>query len=105
MGKPIVVAGVPPDYFSATGQLWGNPIYRWKEMATRGYAWWVERFRATFHLFDLVRLDHFEASRPIGKFRAARPRPSTAAGCRVLEQMCFGRCAPNWEISRSSPKT
>jgi len=58
-GQPTVVAGVPPDYFSATGQLWGNPIYRWKEMATRGYSWWVERFRATFHLFDLVRLDHF----------------------------------------------
>jgi len=58
-GQPMVVAGVPPDYFSATGQLWGNPIYRWKEMAARGYSWWVERFRATFHLFDLVRLDHF----------------------------------------------
>ncbi len=58
-GRPLVVAGVPPDYFSATGQLWGNPIYRWEEMAESGYAWWVERFRSTFRQFDLVRLDHF----------------------------------------------
>jgi 4-alpha-glucanotransferase len=58
-GRPVVVAGVPPDYFSATGQLWGNPIYRWQEMAEGGYAWWVERFRAMFTQFDLVRLDHF----------------------------------------------
>jgi 4-alpha-glucanotransferase len=53
------VAGVPPDYFSATGQLWGNPIYRWDEMAARGFAWWVDRFRATFEMVDRVRLDHF----------------------------------------------
>jgi 4-alpha-glucanotransferase len=58
-GTPEVVAGVPPDYFSATGQLWGNPLYRWDEMARRGYAWWLDRFRATFELVDRVRLDHF----------------------------------------------
>jgi 4-alpha-glucanotransferase len=50
---------VPPDYFSATGQLWGNPIYRWDEMARRGFDWWVDRFKATFELVDRVRLDHF----------------------------------------------
>jgi 4-alpha-glucanotransferase len=54
-----VVAGVPPDYFSATGQLWGNPIYRWDRMAADGYAWWIQRMRATFAMFDLVRMDHF----------------------------------------------
>jgi 4-alpha-glucanotransferase len=58
-GKPTVVAGVPPDYFSATGQLWGNPIYRWDEMERSTFAWWTERFRAMFRLFDVVRLDHF----------------------------------------------
>ncbi len=58
-GNPTVVAGVPPDYFSATGQLWGNPIYRWAEMEQSGFAWWTERFRAIFRLFDIVRLDHF----------------------------------------------
>jgi 4-alpha-glucanotransferase len=58
-GRPTVVAGVPPDYFSATGQLWGNPIYRWDVLAGSGYRWWIERFRASLELFDLVRLDHF----------------------------------------------
>ena len=58
-GRPSVVSGVPPDYFSATGQLWGNPIYRWDLLAASGYKWWVERFRASLALFDFVRLDHF----------------------------------------------
>jgi 4-alpha-glucanotransferase len=58
-GRPTVVSGVPPDYFSATGQLWGNPIYRWEVLAANGYKWWIERFRASLSLFDMVRLDHF----------------------------------------------
>jgi 4-alpha-glucanotransferase len=55
-GKPDVVAGVPPDYFSATGQLWGTPIYRWDVLAGSGYRWWIDRFRASLKLFDMVRL-------------------------------------------------
>lgn len=58
-GNSTVVSGVPPDYFSKTGQLWGNPIYRWDVLAQDGYAWWLDRFRATFELVDMVRLDHF----------------------------------------------
>ena len=58
-GYPIVVAGVPPDYFSQTGQLWGNPIYQWDKIAEAGYQWWIERFRAVFKMVDIVRLDHF----------------------------------------------
>ena len=58
-GDPTVVAGVPPDYFSATGQRWGNPIYRWDRMAADGFKWWLDRFRAVLGQFDLVRLDHF----------------------------------------------
>ncbi|MBB5233051.1 4-alpha-glucanotransferase [Deinococcus budaensis] len=58
-GQPTVVAGVPPDYFSETGQLWGNPLYRWDVMAQDGFAWWVERFRGSLKLYDLIRLDHF----------------------------------------------
>ena len=58
-GHPIVQAGVPPDYFSATGQLWGNPIYDWDVMAAQKYAWWVKRMRASFQMFDIVRIDHF----------------------------------------------
>lgn len=58
-GKPTVVAGVPPDYFSPTGQLWGNPLYRWSTHQKTGYAWWISRIKATLQLFDIIRLDHF----------------------------------------------
>ncbi len=58
-GNPTVVAGVPPDYFSATGQLWGNPHYNWERIRQSGYAWWIERFRSTLELVDIVRIDHF----------------------------------------------
>ncbi len=53
------VAGVPPDAYAKTGQLWGNPLYDWDALAADGYRWWIERFRRTFDLFDLVRVDHF----------------------------------------------
>jgi len=58
-GRLLVQAGVPPDYFSATGQLWGNPIYDWEALHAQGYAWWIRRMRAAFAMFDLVRIDHF----------------------------------------------
>jgi len=58
-GEPTVVAGVPPDAFSKTGQLWGNPLYRWKAMEAEGFSWWVERIRRTLALVDIVRIDHF----------------------------------------------
>lgn len=58
-GRPLKVAGVPPDYFSATGQLWGNPIYRWKVIRRTEYRWWVERFRHMLEQVDFMRLDHF----------------------------------------------
>jgi len=58
-GTPAVVAGVPPDYFSATGQLWGNPLYNWEVHAKDDYAWWLSRFKAVLSMVDLVRLDHF----------------------------------------------
>jgi 4-alpha-glucanotransferase len=57
--RPTVVAGVPPDYFSATGQLWGNPLYNWSALKKAGYQWWVERVRATLAQVDLIRIDHF----------------------------------------------
>lgn len=58
-GRPRTVAGVPPDYFSATGQRWGNPHYRWEVMAQDGYRWWLERMGSQLRLYDLVRIDHF----------------------------------------------
>ncbi len=57
--RPRVVAGVPPDYFSATGQLWGNPLYDWQALQNTRYAWWVARVRATLRQVDVIRLDHF----------------------------------------------
>jgi len=57
--RPMRVAGVPPDYFSETGQLWGNPLYRWDAMEADGYAWWIARLKITLDRLDLVRLDHF----------------------------------------------
>jgi 4-alpha-glucanotransferase len=72
-GTPALVAGVPPDYFSATGQLWGNPLYRWDVLARSGYAWWIDRFRAGLRLFDLVRLDHFRGFEAYWEVPAGEP--------------------------------
>lgn len=58
-GSPTVIAGVPPDYFSATGQRWGNPLYQWDIHEKDGFSWWIDRLRSTFRLYDIVRIDHF----------------------------------------------
>jgi 4-alpha-glucanotransferase len=71
--RPQVVAGVPPDYFSAQGQLWGNPIYNWEALRTRQYLWWIDRVRAMLGYVDAIRLDHFRG------FTAAWHIPSTAS--------------------------
>ncbi|CAD7783720.1 MAG: 4-alpha-glucanotransferase [Candidatus Methanoperedenaceae archaeon GB37] len=57
--KPYVVAGVPPDYFSETGQRWGNPVYKWEVLKETGYAWWIQRMGRALKLYDVVRIDHF----------------------------------------------
>ncbi len=72
-GNPTVVSGVPPDYFSATGQLWGNPLYRWEVLQADGYKWWIERFRASLALFDMVRLDHFRGFEAYWEVPAGEP--------------------------------
>jgi 4-alpha-glucanotransferase len=71
--RPTVVAGVPPDYFSATGQLWGNPHYNWAEMKRSGYAWWVARLKAALAQVDLVRLDHFRGFEAYWEVPAGNP--------------------------------
>lgn len=72
-GTPTVVAGVPPDYFSETGQRWGNPLYRWKRMQERGFAWWIARFRSTLEFVDLVRVDHFRGFEAYWEIPADEP--------------------------------
>jgi 4-alpha-glucanotransferase len=74
--RPRYVAGVPPDYFSATGQLWGNPVYDWARLEETHFAWWVERVKAQLELFDLVRIDHF---RGLHAFWAVPPGANNAA--------------------------
>jgi len=58
-GVPALMAGVPPDYFSATGQLWGNPVYNWEQLQQRDFKWWVQRFHAMLEYIDIIRIDHF----------------------------------------------
>jgi 4-alpha-glucanotransferase len=72
-GRLLVQAGVPPDYFSATGQLWGNPIYDWDALRATGFDWWIRRMRAAFELFDLVRIDHFRGFEAYWEVPAGEP--------------------------------
>jgi 4-alpha-glucanotransferase len=72
-GQADVVAGVPPDAFSATGQRWGNPLYRWSAHADEGFAWWVSRIRHTFDLVDIVRIDHFRGFAGYWEIPASEP--------------------------------
>lgn len=71
--RPRLVAGVPPDYFSATGQLWGNPLYDWEALAKDKYSWWVARLRQTIEMVDLVRLDHFRGFESYWEIPAGMP--------------------------------
>jgi 4-alpha-glucanotransferase len=91
-GNPTVVSGVPPDYFCTNGQLWGNPIYRWDLLEADGYKWWIERFRASLALFDLVRLDHFRGFEsywevPAGESTAIHGRWVKAPGNSLLSAL------------------
>ena len=88
--RPTVVAGVPPDYFSSTGQLWGNPVFDWAGLAGNGYAWWVDRVRALVEIVDIVRIDHFRGfaanwSVPFGAAFAADGRWERGPGAALFE--------------------
>ena len=100
-GMTKTVAGVPPDYFSETGQLWGNPLYDWKAMKQDNYNWWYERLRVAFSLFDIVRIDHFRGfcnywSIPAGETTAINGKWKNGPGAEMfttLEQR-FGYRLP-----------
>jgi 4-alpha-glucanotransferase len=72
-GQPTVVAGVPPDYFSATGQRWGNPLYRWNLMRENGYAWWISRLKQLLQMVDVIRIDHFRGFESYWEIPASEP--------------------------------
>ena len=81
--SPEVVAGVPPDAFSETGQRWGNPLYDWDALKARGYDWWIERMRWAVETCDIVRLDHFRGFEAYWEIPAEEPPRSTATGWRA----------------------
>lgn len=78
-GNPTRVAGVPPDYFSKDGQLWGNPLYDWESMKAQGYAWWLERLRNSMRLYDAVRIDHFRGLESYWSVPAGEPTARNGA--------------------------
>jgi 4-alpha-glucanotransferase len=88
--RPRVVAGVPPDYFSATGQLWGNPLYDWEAMRADKYAWWVARLRATLEQVDLVRLDHFRGFEAYWEIPAGMPTAQVGRWVKAPGAELFG---------------
>ena len=98
-GRPNEVAGVPPDYFSADGQLWGNPLYAWDRHAADGFSWWLSRVEAALRLYDIVRIDHFRGldaywAVPAGKKTARegtwRPAPGKALLAALRERLGGG---------------
>ena len=91
-GRPTVVSGVPPDYFSATGQLWGNPLYDWQALSRCGFRFWMDRIRSACRLFDMVRIDHFRGfqacwSVPAGARTAESGTWEPVPGVRLFEEM------------------
>jgi 4-alpha-glucanotransferase len=91
-GRPTAVSGVPPDYFAATGQLWGNPLYDWDEMARQGFRFWIQRIGAACRFFDMVRIDHFRGfeacwSVPAGERTAERGEWVKVPGVQLFEAM------------------
>jgi len=91
-GNPKAVAGVPPDYFSKTGQCWGNPLYRWDEMERTGYRWWINRIEAMLSMVDIIRLDHFRGFEkyweiPAGSQTAVNGRWVEGPGDRLFQAL------------------
>ena len=107
--KPRVIAGVPPDYFSAEGQLWGNPIYDWEALRQTGYRWWIDRFQARLDYLDAIRIDHFRGFEaawhvPAGATTAVAgrwvPGPGADFFDKVRQSLGASRCSPKtWESS------
>jgi 4-alpha-glucanotransferase len=89
-GRPTVVSGVPPDYFAATGQLWGNPLYDWKQLAREGFRFWIDRIRAACAMYDLVRIDHFRGFDACWAVSAGAPTAEGGRWERVPGRALFG---------------
>ena len=89
-GRPSRVAGVPPDYFSEEGQLWGNPLYDWAAQKRDGFGWWIRRVEGASRLFDAIRIDHFRAFERYWSVPPGRRPPERAAGNPAPAWTCCG---------------
>ncbi|MCP3867480.1 MAG: 4-alpha-glucanotransferase [Gammaproteobacteria bacterium] len=96
-GCPIAVAGVPPDYFSATGQRWGNPLYRWDRMEQEHFQFWVERMQTQLRLFDLIRIDHFRGFESYWEIPAQDPDAVNGHWVRVPGDALFDRLHQHYD--------
>ena len=103
--RPKVVAGCPPDSFSADGQLWGNPIYDWPKHHAERYHWWIRRMKAAARMYDVVRFDHFRGFESYWAVPATRRPPPPAHGRRVRAWTSWGQSRRPCRISTSSPRT
>ncbi len=107
-GIPTQMAGVPPDYFSATGQLWNNPVYDWDAHARDGYRWWIDRMAAALELVDFVRLDHFRGFEaywavPAGELTAENGHWYPGPGAALLEALRHGLARPSTPSGNGEP--
>ena len=89
--RPTFVAGVPPDYFSSQGQLWGNPVYNWEVLRQSGYRWCIDRLRALLAFVDVIRLDHFRGFARRGMYRPEQQPPRQVSGCRARARIFLMR--------------
>ena len=103
--RPRFVAGVPPDYFSAQGQLWGNPVYDWEALRRTGYRWCIDRLRALLAHVDVIRLDHFRAFAAAWHVPAGAPTAQRANGSRARAPSSSARSRESSAVCRSSPRT
>ena len=104
-GHPLEVAGVPPDYFSATGQLWGNPLYDWDAMKDDGYRWWIERVRNQLDQVDYIRIDHVRGFEAYWAVPAGEETAMNGKWKKVRVRHCLKRSRKHWVKSfRSSQK-
>ncbi|WP_198321923.1 4-alpha-glucanotransferase [Methylococcus sp. BF19-07] len=91
-GEPRVVAGVPPDYFSTTGQRWGNPHYNWENMERSGFSWWLNRLRTQLNLYDLIRIDHFRGFEAYWEIPASSPTAMEGRWVKAPGEALLSRC-------------
>ena len=102
--RPRFVAGVPPDYFSANGQLWGNPVYDWDALRGDGYEWWARRLRARLSHVDTIRLDHFRGFTAAWYVNAGARTAAGESGGPVRARSSLARCEKNWARCHSLQK-